>query len=63
MLESDEAREKELRAVIRGGRGLGRERLERAEPEEDEEFFLSLWASGGRARDTMESRKPFFCFC
>ena len=40
-LESDKAREK-LSRVIRGGRGLGRERVDRAEPEEEEEFFLSL---------------------
>lgn len=54
MLESDDAREKLLRDVIRGGRGRGRERLERDEPEEDDEFFLSLGgARGGRDRESI----------
>ena len=42
MLESDEAREKIPRRVIRGGHGRGSERVEREDPEDEEEFFRSL---------------------
>lgn len=52
-LESDEARKKPLRRVIRGGRGLGSERVDRLEPEEDEEFFLSRGANGCLARESI----------
>ena len=54
---SDNARENVLREFILGGRGLGRERVDRAEPEDEDEYFLSLGASGGRASESI------WCVC